>query len=40
MEITWRVISRAGKVGNGGNVQGIRNINGKYKIDRERLKIV
>ena len=24
----------------GGKVQGIRNINGRYKIDRERLRIV
>ena len=25
---------------NGGKVLGIRSINGRYKIDRERLKIV
>ena len=24
----------------GGKVQGIRNINGRYKIDRERLRIL
>ena len=41
MEITWRVISSE----RGGEkmremVQGIRNIIGKYKIDRARLRIV
>ena len=29
-----------GKGRNGGKVQGIRSINGRYKIDRERLRIV
>ena len=38
MEITWRVISR--KAVRGGKVQGISSINGRYKIDRERLRIV
>ena len=27
-------------IGNGGKVQGIRSINGRYKIDRGRLRIV
>ena len=38
MEITWKVISGAG--GNGEKVQGIRSINGRYKIDRGRSRIV
>ena len=41
MEITWRVISggrQGGKMGE--KVQGIRSINGRYKIDRGRLRIV
>ena len=41
MEITWRVI--IGGVGEGRmgeKVQGIRSINGWYKIDRGRLRIV
>ena len=38
MEITWRVIS--GEEKNGGKVQGIRSIIGRYKIDRGRLRIV
>ena len=40
MEITWRVISWEGEEENGRKVQGIRNINGRYKIDRGRLRIV
>ena len=46
MEITWRVTSRegvgegGGRVGIGEKVQGIRSINGRYKIDRGRLRIV
>ena len=40
MEITWRVISGEGKKGMGETVQGIRSINGRYKIDRGKLKIV
>ena len=40
MEITWRVISGEGRGENGGNVQVISNINGRYKIDRGRLRIV
>ena len=41
MQITWRVIN-----GGGGRrrkrkkVQGIRSINGRYKIDRGRVRIV
>ena len=41
MEITGRVISRGvggGKMGE--NVQGIRSINGRYKIDKGRVRIV
>ena len=33
MEITWRVISREEEWGDGGKVQGIRSIIGRYKID-------
>ena len=40
MEITWRVISREGMGGTGQKVQGIRSINGRYKIDTGRLRIV
>ena len=43
MEITWRVISRGerGEVGReGGKVQRISSINGRYKIDRGRVRIV
>ena len=36
MEITWRVISGEGERR---KVQGIRSINGRYKTDRERLRI-
>ena len=40
MEITGRVISGVGERGRmGGKIQGIRSINGRYKIDRERLRI-
>ena len=41
MEITWRVISgeRVEREW-GGKVQGIRSINGRYKIDRGWLRIV
>ena len=35
----WRS-HRAGGGRKGGKVQGIRSINGKYKIDRGRLRIV
>ena len=40
MEITFRVIREEGVGENGGKIQGIRSINGRYKIDRERLRIV
>ena len=40
MEITWRVISREGERGMGEKLQGISSINGRYKIDRGRLKTV
>ena len=40
MEITWSVISGEGMGGMGEKLQGIRGINGRYKIDRGRLKIV
>ena len=40
MEIAWRVISRRGRERMGEKVQGIRSINGRYKIDRGRLTIV
>ena len=33
MEITWRVISREGWGRMGEKVQGMRSINGRYKID-------
>ena len=36
----WRVISRRGSVRMGENIQGIRSINGRYKIDRGKLRIV
>ena len=39
MEITWRVISGKGGGRMGEKVQGIRTIIGRYKIDRERLRI-
>ena len=40
MEITWRVISGEGAGRMGEKVQGIRSINGRYKIDRGRVRIV
>ena len=40
MEIMWRVISGEGWGRMGEKVQGIRSINGRYKIDRERLTII
>ena len=41
MEITWRVISWEGGKGRvREKTQGIRSINDRYKIDRERLRIV
>ena len=40
MEITGRDISREGEEGNGEKVQGIRSINGRYKIDKGRVRMV
>ena len=40
MEITWRVISGEGEGRSGEKVQGISSINGRYKKDRGRLRIV
>ena len=40
MEITWKVISGEDEGAMGEKVQGIRSINGRYRIDRGRLKIV
>ena len=40
MEITWKAISRGGEGKMGEKVQGIRGINGRYKIDGKRLRIV
>ena len=41
MEITWRVISHEWVgVDWGKKVQGIRSINGRHKIDKERLRTV
>ena len=40
MVVTWKVISREVEWGGGDEVQGIRSINGGYKIDRGRLRIV
>ena len=39
MEITWRVIS-TGRGERRKRSQGIRSINGRYKIDRRRLRMV
>ena len=41
MEITWRVVSRGvgGGEGREGKVQGISSINGRWKIDRGRVRI-
>ena len=41
MEITWRVISRGvGQGKSGEKVQRISSINGRYKIDRGKVRIV
>ena len=40
MEITWRVISGEEEGEKRGKAQRIRNIIGRYKIDRGRLTIV
>ena len=41
MEIMWRLITGGGGGERmGEKVQGIRNINNRYKIERDRLRIV
>ena len=40
MEITWRVIRREREGRIGEKIQGISSINGRYKIDRGRLRTV
>ena len=40
MEITWRVISREEEGENGVKEQGIRGINGRYKIYSGRVRTV
>ena len=40
MEITWRVISGEWDGERGEKVQRIRSINGRYKIDKGRLRII
>ena len=40
MEITWRFVSEEGSGENGRKVQGIKSINGRYKTDRGRLRII
>ena len=40
MEITWRVFSGEGAGGDGGRGTGNNSINGRYKINRGRLRIV
>ena len=40
MEISWRLSVVRGRRRMEEKVQGIRNINGRYKIDRGRLRMV
>ena len=40
METTWRVISGEGWGEPGAKVWGVRSINGRYRIDSRRLRIV
>ena len=40
MEITWRIISREEEGGMGENVPGVSSINGRYKVDKEEVKII
>ena len=40
MEITWRVTSGEGEGGNGEKAQGASSMNGRYKIDRGRVRIL
>ena len=40
MEITWRVVNRGVGGGGGRKVQRISSIDDRWKIDRERVRIV
>ena len=40
MEITWRVISGEEEGRMGEKILGIRSMNGRYKIDRGKLRIL
>ena len=40
MELTWRVITRGLGGGEGGKVQRISSIDGRWKIDRGRVRTV
>ena len=40
MEITWRVVNRGVGEGEVGKVQRVSSIDDRWKIDRERVKIV
>ena len=40
MEITWKVINKGVGGGEGEKVQRISSINGRWKIDRGRVRIV
>ena len=40
MEITWRVINRELGGGEGGKVQRLSSIDGRWKIDRGRVRTV
>ena len=40
MEITWRVVNRGVEGGEGVKVQRISSIDGRWKIDRGRVRIV
>ena len=40
MELTWRIISGDVEWGEWGKGTGTKKLNGRYKIDKERLRIV
>ena len=40
MKITWRVVNREVEGGAGGKVQRISSTDDRWKIDRERVRIV
>ena len=40
MEITWRVSAGKRRGGMGKKVQGVSSINGRYKIDKLRLRVL